>query len=150
MTRNLDLSTESNWQLMYSVSIPATVIGTVGGKTYYAKITPIRPGIILDKAVLGIAINTTIPTGKRWSYAGSLSRFTDSSLGEIDIDKRKPLFLGRFNLAISDNLSNNYQLEIQVPKWFISCNLGIYQYEGDSRTIIEQELDVIKSAVISG
>ena len=149
MTRNLDLSTESNWQLMYSVSIPATVVGTVGGKTYYAKITPIRPGIILDKAVLGIAINTTVPTGKQWFYAGSLSRFTDSPLGEIYIDDRKPLFLERFNLAISDNLSNDYQLEINVPKWFISCNLGIYQYEGDSRTIIEQELEVIKAAVIS-
>jgi hypothetical protein len=150
MTRNLDLSTESNWQLMYSVSIPPTPIGTVGGKTYYANITPIRPGIILDKAVLGIAINTTVPTGKQCSYAGSLSRFTDSPLGEIYIDDRKPLFLGRFNLAISDNLSNNYQLQINIPKWFISCNLGVYQYEGDSRTIIDQELDIIKAAVISG
>ncbi|MEH2456379.1 hypothetical protein [Nostoc sp.] len=64
MTRNLDLSIESNWQLMYSVSIPATVIGTIGSKTYYAKITPIRPGVILDKAVLAIGINTAIPDGK--------------------------------------------------------------------------------------
>lgn len=149
MTRNLDLSAESNWQLMYSISIPATVTGNIGSKTYYAKITPIRPGIILDKAVLGIAINTTVPTGKQWFYAGSISRFTNSPLGEIYIDDRKPLFLGRFNLAISDDVSNNYQLQINVPKWFISCNLAIYQYEGDDRTLIQQELDVIKAAVIT-
>ncbi|MEH1829537.1 MAG: hypothetical protein V7L22_30075 [Nostoc sp.] len=150
MTRSLDLSTESNWQLMYSVSIPVTPIATIGSKTYYAQITPIRPGVILDKPILGITINTSVPTGKQWSYAGSLSRFTNSPLGEIYIDERKPLFLGRFNLAISDNLSNNYQLQINIPKWFISCNLGIYQYEGESRTIEQQELDVIKAAVIPG
>lgn len=147
MTRNLDLSTESNWQLMYSVSIPATVIGTIGSKIYYAKITPIRPGVILDKVVLGIAINTAVPAGKQWFFAGSLSRFTSSPLGEIYIDDPKPLFLGRFNLTISDNLSNDYQLEIKIPSWFISCNLAIYQYEGDDRTVIKSDLARIESKI---
>ncbi|MEH1786355.1 MAG: hypothetical protein V7L23_12410 [Nostoc sp.] len=150
MTRILDLSTETNWQLMYSVSIPATVIATTASKTYYAKITPIRPGVILDKAVLGININTTVPTGKQWVYAGSVSRFTASPLGEVYIDDRKALFLGRFNLVISDILSNNYQVQINIPSWFSSCNLAIYQYEGENRTLIQQELDAIKAAVIPG
>ena len=145
MTRYLDLSIGSNWQLMYSVSIPAVVIATNGSKSYYAKITPIRPGVILDKPVLGIGINTTIPSGKQWIYAGRLSSFASSSLGEIYIEDPKPLFLGRFNLIIFDNLSNNYQLQINIPKWFISCNLAIYQYEGDSRTIIEQKIDDISN-----
>ena len=145
MTRSLDLSTESNWQLVYSVSIAATVLSTNASKTYYARITPIRPGVIFDKPVLAIAVGTTIPTGKQWIYAGRLSLFTSSSLGEINIEDPKPLFLGRFNLIVSDNLSNNYQLEIKVPKWFISCNLAIYQYEGDSRTIIEQKIDDISN-----
>lgn len=145
MTRNLDLSTASNWQLMYSVSIPAVVLATIKGKSYYAKITSIRPDVILDKPVLGIGVNTTIPAGKQWVYAGRLSRFASSSLGEIYIEDPKPLFLGRFNLAISDNLLNNYQVQINVPSWFISCNLAIYQYEGDSRTIIEQKIDNISN-----
>ncbi|MHC5720853.1 MAG: hypothetical protein ACYTX0_54750, partial [Nostoc sp.] len=81
MTRNLDLSTDSNWQLMYSVSVPATPIATLGTKTYYAKITPILPGVTFDKAVLGISLNTAIPAGKQWIYAGSLYRFASSSLG---------------------------------------------------------------------
>ncbi|MEH2445792.1 MAG: hypothetical protein V7K18_08410 [Nostoc sp.] len=148
MTRNLDLTTESNWQLMYSVSISPTIIATIGSKNYYAKITPIRPNVILDKPVLGIGINTTIPSGKQWIYAGRLSSFASSSLGEIYIEDSKPLFLGRFNLIIFDNLSNNYQLQINIPKWFISCNLTIYQYEGDDRTLIEKDLDIIKSAVV--
>ena len=145
MTRNLDLSTASNWQLMYSVSIPPVVLATIGSKNYYAKITPIRPGVIFDKPVLGIGVNTTVPPGKQWIYAGRLSCFASSSLGEINIEDPSPLFLGRFNLIVSDNLSNNYQLEIKVPKWFISCNLAIYQYEGDSRTIIEQKIDDISN-----
>ncbi len=148
MTRTLDLFTESNWQLMYSVSIPPTVIKTTGSKTYYAKIIPIKPGVILDKPVLAIAVGTAIPAGKQWVYAGRLSRFASSSLGEIYIEDPKPLFLGRFNLTISDNLSNNYQLEINVPPWFISCNLAIYQYEGDNSTIVQQDLGAIKAAVI--
>ncbi|MEH2319004.1 hypothetical protein [Nostoc sp.] len=148
MTRNLDLLTQTNWALAYSISIPATITASVAGKNYYDKITPIRPGVILDKPILAIAINTIIPAGKRWFYAGSLSRFSSSALGEILIEDRKPLFLGRFNLVITDNLSNNYQLEINIPSWFISCNLSIYQYEGSDQTLIQQELDVIKAAVI--
>lgn len=148
MTRSLNLSTESNWQLMYSVSIPAVVLATIGSKNYYARITPIRPGVIFDKPVLAIALNTTIPSGKQWLYAGRLSRFASSSLGEIYIEDPKPLFLGRFNLTISDNLSNNYQLEINVPNWFISCNLAVYQYDEDQRTLIEKDLDIIKAAVV--
>ncbi|MHC5720430.1 MAG: hypothetical protein ACYTX0_52500, partial [Nostoc sp.] len=72
MTRNLDLSIESNWRLMYSVSISATALLTSENKNYYARITPILPGVIFDKAVLAISINTTIPTGKQWIYAGNL------------------------------------------------------------------------------
>lgn len=148
MPRNLDLSIGSNWQLVYSISIPATVLSTTRNKIDYARITPIHPGVILDKPVLAISLNTTIPPGKQWIYAGRLSRFASSSLGEINIEDPKPLFLGRFNLIVSDNLSNNYQLEIRVPKWFISCNLAVYQYEADDRTSIEEDLDIIKSAVV--
>lgn len=149
MTRELNLSTESNWQLMYSISIPAVLLATIASKNYYAKITPIRPGVILDKPVLGISVNTAIPVGKKWVYAGSLSRFSNSSLGEIYIEDRKPLFLGRFNLIISDNLSGDYQLEFNIPEWFISCNLAVYQYEGDDSTVVQQDLNIIKAAVIS-
>ena len=149
MTRILDLSTELNWQLVYSVSIPATVLSANASKTYYARITPIFPGVIFDKPVLAITLNTTIPPERQWEYAGRVSCFTSSSLGEIYIESPKPLFLGRFNLTIFDNLSSNYQLKINVPKWFISCNLAVYQYEGDNRTITEKELDIIKAAVVS-
>jgi hypothetical protein len=135
---------------MYSVSIPPTVLATNGIKSYYAKITPIRPSVILDKPILGISLNTAIPAGKRWTYAGNISRFASSSLGEIYIEERQPLFLGRFNLVISDNFSNNYQIEVNVPGWFISCSLLVYQYEGDDKTAIQKELELIKSAVIPG
>ncbi|MEH2302860.1 MAG: hypothetical protein V7K88_28760 [Nostoc sp.] len=148
MTRILDLFTESNWQLAYSVSIPATVLSTNASKTYYARITPIFPGIIFDKPVLAISLNTTIPSGRIWEYAGKVSCFANSSFGDIYIEYPKPLFLDRFNLITFDNLSNNYQLKINVPKWFISCNLAVYEYEADSRTITEKNLDIIKGAVV--
>ncbi|MEH2454485.1 hypothetical protein [Nostoc sp.] len=148
MTRNLDLSNESNWELVFSLSIPATILSTNGSKNYYAQITPITPDITLDKPILAISINTTIPPERKWYYAGNVSRFANSSLGAVYIEDRKPLFLGRFNLVITDN-SSNYQLEINLPKWFISCNLAIYQYEGDTSTLSQKDLDIIKAAVVS-
>ncbi|MHC5732740.1 MAG: hypothetical protein ACYTXY_53610, partial [Nostoc sp.] len=41
------------------------------------------PGVTFDKALLGISLNTVIPAGKQWIYAGSLYRFASSSLGKI-------------------------------------------------------------------
>ncbi|WP_334943355.1 hypothetical protein [Nostoc sp.] len=146
----MNLFTASNWQLMYSISIPAMIIETIGSKNYYTRITPIRPAIIFDKAVLAISINTLIPIGKQWVYAGSVSRFTNSSLGKIFIEDRKPLFLRRFNLVISDNLLTSYQIEINIPQWFISCNLAVYEYNAaDDISIVQQDLNIIKGVLVS-
>lgn len=133
---------------MYSISIPSVVIATAGSN-HYTKITPIRPAVIFNKAVLGISVNTMIPVGRQWFYAGSVSRFANSALGEIYIEDRKPLFLSRFNLVITDNLLNDYQIEINIPGWFVSCNLAVYQYDApDDISIIQQDLDIIKAAVV--
>ncbi|MEH2244597.1 hypothetical protein [Nostoc sp.] len=148
MTRNLDLSIGANWQLIYSISIPPTVLSTTRNKIDYARITPIYPGVILDKSILAITVGTTIPAGRLWFFAGTLLRFANSSFGKTYIEDPKPLFLNGFNLVVSDVLSNNYQLEVRVPKWFLSCNLSVYQYEGDDRTLAEKDLDIIKSAVV--
>ncbi|MEH2031318.1 MAG: hypothetical protein V7K67_16915 [Nostoc sp.] len=149
MTRNLDLLTPTNWALAYSISISATITATLAGKNYYAKITPVLPSIIFDKSILAIGINTSVPAGKQWVYGGSIFRFTNSSFGKTFIGERKPLFLG-FNLAIFDDFSNDYQIQINIPGWFVSCNLGIYQYEGDTRTVAEQDLAAIKAVIIPG
>jgi|GEM_PF-2476333 len=148
MTRTLDLSTQTNWGLIYSVSIPATVISTNGNKTYYAKIAPIRPIAILNKPILGISVKTIIPTGKQWAYAGSILRFTNSALGDIFIEEIKHLLLNKFNLVISDNLTNSYQIEINVPQWFISCDLLVYQYiASDTVSSIQQDLKTIEQTL---
>jgi hypothetical protein len=146
MTRNLDLITASNWALAYSVSLNATLIGQQNGTNVYARITAITPSIIFDKTILAIGISTTIPAGKQWVYGGSFFRFTNSEFGNIFVGERKPLFIG-FNLAIFDDLSNNYQMQISVPRWFTSVNILIYQYEGDTRTVSEQDLAAIKAVV---
>ena len=149
MSRNLQLSNAANWQLMTSISIPATPLSSNGTKTYYASITPIRPPIYFDKQILAVNIFTEVPAGKKWVYAGSLARFTDTSFGEMFFDKRYALFLGRFNLVITESLSNPYQVQIAVPPWFYLVNLSIYQYEGDDRTLAEKDIDLIKAAVIN-
>jgi hypothetical protein len=146
MTRNLDLVTASNWSLSYSNSVTATVIGQVNGNNVYAKITPIKPSIIFDSSIIAIGINTSVPAGKQWVYGGSIFRFTNSSFGKTFIGERRPLFLG-FNLAIFDDFSNDYQMQINIPSWFTSANIAVYQYEGNTQTVCEQDLAAIKAVV---
>lgn len=149
MTRNLDLVTASNWSLSYTASVAATVIGQVNGNNVYAKITPIKPPIIIDSSIIAIAINTTIPTGKQWVYGGNFLRYANSEFGNMFIGEKKPLFIG-FNLGIFDDFFGDYQIQLSVPRWFTSANIAVYQYEGNTQTVSEQELAAIKAVVIPG
>ena len=147
MTHNLDLISASNWNLAYTNNVLATIVGVQNGSNIYAKITPIIVSTVFDKSIISVAISTAIPTGRRWAYAGILQRFTNSYFGNIFIGESNRLLIGR-NLTIFDDYLGDYQLQISVPGWFNSVNISIYQYEGDTRTVSQQDLEAIKAAVI--
>jgi hypothetical protein len=148
VTRNLQLGIESNWTLQYSDSFPAvTFLNDSAGKPIYEKITEISVPIVFDKPIIAVSLLTTIPVGKIWKYAGYLSRSLTTGLGSSFTGERERLFLGKFNLIVFDDLNINYFVSIQVPKWFISANIAIYQYEGADTTTLEDDVQIIKEAI---
>lgn len=150
MTRNLQLGIEANWQLQYSASFPAvSFLNDANGNPIYEKILEIQVPTIFDKPIIAVSINTTVPVGKIWKYAGYLRRSLVAGIGSSFAGDPKNLFLSKFNLIVFDDLNIDYWLSIQVPKWFISANIAIYQYEGVDTTTLEDNIIQIKSDVDS-
>ncbi|RCJ34600.1 hypothetical protein A6769_21980 [Nostoc punctiforme NIES-2108] len=148
MSRNLQLGIESNWNLQYSDSFPAvSYLNDSAGKPIYQRITEINIPIVFDKPIIAVAVNTSVPIGKIWKYAGYLRRSLTIGLGASFLGEPESLFLGKFNLIIFDDLNLNYFLSIQVPKWFINANIAIYQYEGTDRSTIDDDIQAIKLAL---
>ncbi|MBN3943008.1 hypothetical protein [Nostoc sp. NMS9] len=145
MTRILQLGIESNWHLQYSDSFPAvSYLNDSAGKPIYQRITEINIPVVFDKPIIAVSVNTTVPVGKVWKYAGYLRRSLTTGLGASFVGEPESLFLGKFNLVVFDDLNINYSLSIQVPKWFISANIAVYQYEGADTTTLEDDVQAIK------
>nr|MDZ8016553.1 hypothetical protein [Nostoc sp. SerVER01] len=148
MSRILQLGIENNWSLQYSNSFPAvSYLNDSAGKPIYQRITEINVPVVFDKPIIAISINTTIPVGKIWKYAGYLRRSLTTGLGATFVGEPEQLFLGKFNLIILDDLNINYFVSIQVPKWFISANIAIYQYEGIDTTTLQDDVNAIKTSL---
>ncbi len=148
MARNLQLGIESNWALQYSNSFPAvSYLNDSEGKPIYQRITEINIPVVFDKSIIAVSVNTTVPVGKVWIYAGYLRRSLTTGLGASFVGEPERLFLGKFNLVIFDDLNINYFLSLQVPKWFINANVAIYQYEGIDTTTLEDDVQAIKAAL---
>ncbi|WP_017652292.1 hypothetical protein [Fortiea contorta] len=145
MARNLQLGIESNWALQYSNSFPAvTHLNDGSGQPIYERITEIIVPIVFDKPIIAVSVTTTVPVGKIWKYAGYLRRSLTTGLGASFVGEPERLFLGKFNLIVFDDLNINYFVSIQVPKWFISANVAIYQYEGINKTTLEDDIKAIE------
>ncbi|PHJ57380.1 hypothetical protein VF14_24555 [Nostoc linckia z18] len=148
MSRNLQLGIESNWVLQYSISIPAVrYLNDSSGNPIYEKITEIIVPVVFDKPIIAVSVNTAIPVGKIWKYAGYLRRSLTTGLGASFVGDPEQLFLGKFNLIILNDLSIDYFVSIQVPKWFISATIAIYQYEGIDSTTLEDDVQAIKTSL---
>ncbi|MDZ8240576.1 MAG: hypothetical protein RMZ69_26070 [Nostoc sp. ChiQUE01a] len=148
MSRILQLGIENNWFLQYSNSFPAvSYLNDSAGKPIYQRITEINVPVVFDKPIIAISINTTIPIGKIWKYAGYLRRSLTIGLGATFVGEPEQLFLGKFNLIVFDDLNINYSVSLQVPKWFISATIAIYQYEGIDTTTLQDDVNAIKTSL---
>lgn len=147
MTRNLQLGLESNWNLQYSNSFSGVIFNDAEGNAVYTRIVEIKTPIVFDKPIIAVSINTAVPVGRIWNYAGYLSRSVSTGLGESFTGERVDLFLGKFNLIVFNDLNINYFVSIQVPKWFKTANIAIYQYEGIDTTTLEEDIQAIKTSL---
>ncbi|BAY78356.1 hypothetical protein NIES25_48300 [Nostoc linckia NIES-25] len=147
MARNLQLGIESNWSLQYSNSFSAVIFTDQEGNPVYTKITEIKPLTVFDKPIIAVSINTAVPVGRIWNYAGYLRRTVTTAFGESFVGEPENLFLGKFNLIVFDDLNIDYFVLLQVPKWFRNANIAIYQYEGVDTTTLEDDVQAIKTSL---
>lgn len=134
--------------MQYSDSFPAvSYLNDSAGKPIYQRITEINIPVVFDKSIIAVAVNTSVPVGKIWKYAGYLRRSLTTGLGASFVGEPKSLFLGKFNLIVFNDLNINYFLSLQVPKWFSNANVAIYQYEGIDKSTIEDDMQAIKLAL---
>lgn len=146
MSRILELQNSANFSLIYTNSISATVI-QVQDRSLYARLTELIIPVIFDKPIISISINTTVPVGKIWRYAGKISQVIPTALGDSFADDKKALFLGKRNLILFSEISVDYTISYLAPSWFRDVSIGIYQYDGPDTSVIENAVGRIESKI---
>lgn len=141
MTRILQLGNADNWEQIYSTSVAAV---TVTPKVH-APIPEITVPLLLDNHILAVYITTEIPEGSNWNFAGFLNQkfelgLTVGGIPEADELSRRKLWLNRIKLIMFPQLTSNYAISFDVPKWFKSINLTVWQYTGVDYDSVEQSL----------
>jgi len=142
----LELQDPGNFSLQYSNSIPPVVIEMQNGENIYAKLTEVIIPVVFDKPILNARITTTVPAGKIWEFAGTLRQVVDTGLGKCIVEQRSLSLIER-NLVLFSKVSGDYSLRYKPPKWFISVEINIYQYEGSDTSVIENSLGQIESKI---
>lgn len=145
--RILELNNPANFSLQYTNSIPATVIEMVDGSSIHSRLTEVIVPTIFDKPIINVLISTSVPVGKIWRYAGRCSQIAATGLGDSFVGDKKPLFLGKGNLLVFDEVLADYTIRILPPSWFINLNISVYQYEGPDTSNLEINLERIENKI---
>jgi hypothetical protein len=147
MSRILELQDSANFLLQYSNSIPAVVIEMIDGHDIYAKLTDVIIPVVFDRNIISVSITTTIPIGKIWRSAGSISKVVSTAIGDSFSGQPEYLKLGQRNLIQYDDNTANYTLIYSPPRWFRDVTIGIYQYEGNDTSDVKIDLAKIESKI---
>jgi hypothetical protein len=147
MSRILELGNPANFSLVYSNSIPPLCFTKDDGTEVCARLTKIIVPIVFDSQVISVAVNTSVPAGAVWEYAGSLSKIIVTGLGDSISEEKKPLFLGERNLICFQEVKADYKITILPPKWFKDISIGIYQYDGPDVNTLDIDLARIESKI---
>jgi hypothetical protein len=132
MTRRLQLSNAANWEQIYNNSFTA---GILGNGSAYVPIPEVEIPVILESHVVAIHIDTAVPEGRSWNFAGFL--FQRYQLGlvlggipDADTITTRKLSLGRIQLVVFPKIAPTYSLAVKFPKWFKSASITVWQYTG--------------------
>lgn len=147
MTVQLQLNNE-NWEQIYNDTFQVV---SVSDKLF----VPFQEIIIptpINKHIIAVYINTEIPQGAKWNYAGhliqrlnlGLSVGTESSFDEFS---RRKLFLNRIKLIIFPKVSDTYTLSFELPEWFKTAKILIWQYLGSGIDSTESLIYALRSDI---
>ncbi len=133
--RVVELSNSDNWQSIYSTNINAVQVPMQDGKYLTNPIPEIVVPILLDKFILAVSVETDVPSGSIWRFAGYINQKISTGLvvgGNQDATtvKGQPLFLDQINLILFNRISTSYGVSVKVPRWFTRAAVTVWQYTG--------------------
>lgn len=133
--RELQLGNSSNWQTIHNAGVEGTQMPKEGGGFITVPIPEISIGVLLDVFILAVSVSTIVPDGSRWRFAGHLIQKVSTGIvfggsQDASFNKRYALFLDKLNLIVVPKISTNYSVSVQVPRWFPSAYITIWQYTG--------------------
>lgn len=141
MTRVLQLANVANWEQIYTYSASAVKIND----RMYEPIPEIEVPLLIEKHVLAVYVNTSVPEGSVWYFGGFLNQkfqlgLTIGGVPDADELTRRKLSLNRIKLVVLPKITANYAISLSVPKWFKSVSLTVWQYIGDDYDSVEKLL----------
>lgn len=128
----MEINNPLNWSIVYTNQLNAVPIRENNQIIGYLPMVDLIIPIVLHNPIIAVDIKTLVPVGRLWRYAGKMSRVVDFALGEaFSSDERKFLFLNRWNICLFDERLTDYRVVYSPPRWFISLNISVYQFEGN-------------------
>lgn len=148
MGRSLQLSNTANWNLVYNFSTVAVQVTA----NKWARIPDIVVPFQFDAHVLAVYVNTNVPEGKDWNFAGYLFQkfllgITVGGVPEADTLSVRTLSLDEVKLVIYPKITTTYSITIRVPKWFKDASIQVWEYTGPDFDTVDDSLQRIEQKV---
>lgn len=123
----LQLANPSHWEAVYDETFTATEAPM--GRYY--PIDPVVIPVLFSSPLLCLAASSAHakPTWRLGYWARQYVAAQGLSFGAIESFTNKA-FLNRFMLAQFRMIAPEYQLKIEIPWWFRSMSVAIWQYNG--------------------
>lgn len=148
MSLILQLGNKENWSDIYFSTVNAYQIS--GDR--YAPIPKIVVPVQLESHVLAVYISCN-PPKPSWYFGGWLNQkvFTGLLVGGIpdaeNVQRRK-IWLNKITLIRLEKLSDFYSISFDVPKWFQSVSIQVWEYVGPIADSTEQLINDLKQDVL--
>ncbi|MCM0590159.1 MAG: hypothetical protein HEQ19_13975 [Gloeotrichia echinulata CP02] len=152
MTRRVELNSK-NWELTYDQSTSAGKLPKEGGGYKLVPIPEIAIPFLFNEFILAILIDTTIPDGRKWIYAGLATQSIASGItlgGKIDsnVNSRRKIYLGpRINLIFFPKITANYSVNVKLPDWFQDARIMVWRYTGIDEDFVQSQLGELKTEI---
>ncbi|BBD60599.1 hypothetical protein NIES2109_33980 [Nostoc sp. HK-01] len=142
--RQLQLSNENNWELVYNENTVAVMLPKETGGYKVVPIPEIEIPLLLDTFVLAVRVATNVPPNKVWKFAGIVKQLVSTGISidgsqDASFNRRYPLFLDKINLVLYPPITNAYSISIKLPDWFQDAGIAIWKYTG-----IDQDADLAR------
>lgn len=138
----LDLGNSANWDAIWSQAASGTTT---------RPIDPVTVPFLIEQHIIAVLVSSSAikPT---WKWGGYLSKrirlgLTVGGLPDTDSVNKRKLFVNRVQLFIFPQLSPDYGLEVEFPKWFTSVNLNVWAYTGSIGDTTEQKIEQLQVTV---